>query len=315
MLPFVVIAGFIIRPYVERNWHALEYAPLSLHWVYWYTGGPVIVFAVIAASMLSRRCVKGEAPVWVLPLLTFAWTITEFLLRPAITPHQPWASRRLVPAVLPGLILLAVWLAAWLARRATVVRLVNVPKRWEAVPRGFVIACCAGAIFLPAMIGNFGLGLKSGGPFGVMPYSDGLAFQRTYVGEIAMINRICKAIPANSSVLIADYTMNQQFAAGHQGTRAACPWPACRPWCPTRTRPRETTSRPPLFSPMSVPSEKAGRHPIVLAPTSAQLTPLGNGTVSYIFSANTSIDGHIIFGTPRNPVNQVFAAYSWEPAK
>ena len=88
-LPFVVIAVFVVRPYVERNWHALQYAPLSLHWIYWYTGAAAIAFAVIAAAMLGRRCVKGEAPVWVLPLLTFAWAITEFLLRPAITPHQP----------------------------------------------------------------------------------------------------------------------------------------------------------------------------------------------------------------------------------
>ena len=32
---------------------------------------------------------------------------------PAITPDQPWASRRLVPAVLPGFILLAVWALSW----------------------------------------------------------------------------------------------------------------------------------------------------------------------------------------------------------
>jgi hypothetical protein len=269
---------------------------------------------VIAASMLSRRCVKGEAPVWVLPLLTFAWTITEFLLRPAITPHQPWASRRLVPAVLPGLILLAVWLAAWLARRATVVRLVNVPKRWQKTPRGFVIACCAGAIFLPAMIGNFGLGLKAGGPIGVMPYSDGLAFQRTYVGEIAMIDRICKAIPANSSVLIADYTMNQQFAESIRG-QCGIPVAGVQTVVPNaNTAPGNNIAAATVLADVRA-IQKAGRHPIVLAPTSAQLTPLGNGTVSYIFSANTSIDGHIIFGTPRNPVTQVFAAYSWEPAK
>ena len=29
-------------------------------------------------------------------------------------PDQPWASRRLVPVVLPGLILCAMWAAAWL---------------------------------------------------------------------------------------------------------------------------------------------------------------------------------------------------------
>ena len=133
-LPFIVVAAFLIRPYVERNWHALQYAPLSLHWIYWYTGFSTITFAVIATAMLGRRAVKGEAPVWVLPLLTFAWAIMWFLLRPAITPHQPYASRRLVPAVLPGLILLAVWLSAWLARRSRVVRMVNVPRYLERSP-------------------------------------------------------------------------------------------------------------------------------------------------------------------------------------
>ena len=39
------------------------------------------------------------APVWVLPILVFACATCIFLLRPAITPHQPMASRRLVPAV------------------------------------------------------------------------------------------------------------------------------------------------------------------------------------------------------------------------
>jgi len=33
-----------------------------------------------------------------LPLLTFAWAIIWFLVRPAITPHQPYASRRLMSA-------------------------------------------------------------------------------------------------------------------------------------------------------------------------------------------------------------------------
>ena len=85
-------------------------------------------------------------------------------LVPAPASHYPAPavrSRRLVPAVLPGLILLAVWLSAWLARRSRVVHLVNVPRYLERSPRIFVIACCVGAIFLPPFIGNFGLGLKS----------------------------------------------------------------------------------------------------------------------------------------------------------
>ena len=314
VLPFIVIAVFIVRPYVERNWHALQYAPLSLHWIYWYTGFSAITFAVIGTAMLGRRCVKGEAPVWVLPLLTFAWAIVWFLLRPAITYHQPYASRRLVPAVLPGLILLAVWLAAWLGRKSRVIHLVNVPGYLKRSPRVFVIACCAGAIFLPPMIGNFGLGLKSGGPLGVMPTSDGLALQRAYVGELAAIDEICQSIPPNSSVLIADFMMNWQFEENIRGT-CDVPVAGVQTEVPNANNPPGSDIAPATVLADVRAIEKAGRHPIVLAPTSEELSQLGNGAVNLVMAQDTSIDEHVIFGTPRNTLPQRFTVYSWEPAK
>jgi hypothetical protein len=313
-LPFIVIAVFIVRPYVERNWHALQYAPLSLHWIYWYTGFSTIAFAVIATAMLGRRCVKGEAPVWVLPLLTFTWAIVWFLLRPAITAHQPYASRRLVPAVLPGLVLLAVWLAAWLGRKSRVIHLVSVPDYLKRSPRVFVIACCAGAIFLPPMIGNFGLGLKSGGPLGVMPSSDGLALQRAYVGEVAAIDKICQSIPPNSSVLIADFMLYWQFEENIRGT-CDVPVAAVQTVVPgANTAPGWNASPTAMVADVAA-IEKAGRHPVVLAATSSELAPLGNGSVNLMMAQDTSIDEHTVFGTPRNTLPQRFTVYSWEPAK
>jgi hypothetical protein len=314
VLPFIVVAIFLVRPYVERNWHALEYAPLSLHWIYWYTGFSAITFAVIASAMLGRRCVKGEAPVWVLPLLLFAWAVIWFLLRPAITPHQPYASRRMVPAVLPGLILLAVWLSAWLARRSRVVHLVNVPRYLERSPRIFVIACCAGAIFLPPFIGNFGLGLKSGGPIGIMPYSEGLALQRAYVGEVGAVEQICRAIPPNSSVLIANYTLNQQFA---QDIRGTCNVPVAGvEWVkPSANNPPGTAIATATVLADVRAVERAGRHPIVLTSNGPWLSRLGRGTVRQVMTLSTSIDEHVVFGTPRDTLPEQFAVYSWEPVK
>ena len=314
MLPFVVIAVFIVRPYVERNWHALQYAPLSLHWIYWYTGAAAIAFAVIAAAMLGRRCVKGEAPVWVLPLLTFAWAIIWFLLRPAITPHQPYASRRLVPAVLPGLILLAVWLAAWLGRRSRVIHLVNVPDYLKRSPRVLRDRLLRGCHFLPPLIGNFGLGVKSGGPLGVMPYSNGLALQRTYVGEIAAIDKICQGIPPNSSVLIADFMLYWQFEQNIRGT-CNVPVAGVQTEVPNANNPPGSDIAPATVLADVRAIEKAGRHPIVLAPTAAELSHLGNGSVNLVMAQDTSIDEHVIFGTPRNTLPQRFTVYSWEPAK
>jgi hypothetical protein len=285
ILPFVVLAVFVVRPYVERNWHALEDAPLSLHWVYWYTGGPIIALGVIGVALLARRCVRGQSPVWVLPLLVFAWAIAEFLLRPAITPHQPWASRRMVPAVLPGLILFSVWLAAWLGRRARVVRLAGVPRYLERFPRVLVIALCALAIAVPPAID-----------------ARGLAFKRTYDGEITAVDKICAAIPADSSVLIVGKTMMGQFGE------------AIRGMCGVPTAGATDHTRANLLADVDA-IERAGRRPFVLASTEAALAPLGNGLTKRIMKLETTIDTHIIFGTPRNTIPQRFAAYSWEPAK
>ena len=302
ILPFVVLAAFVVRPYVERNWHALQDAPLSLHWMYWYIGGPMILLATIGIALLARRCVRGQSPVWVLPLLVFAWTIAEFLLRPAITPHQPWASRRMVPAVLPGLILFSMWLAAWLGRKARVVRLVGVPQFLARFPRVCVIACCALAIALPPAIDTLGPGIKDTPSRGLHLVADGLAFKRTYDGEISAVARICAAIPTDSSVLIVDNNMMNQFG---QVIRGMCGVPTAGAVHHTRAN---------LLADVRA-IERAGRHPFVLAATSQELSPLGNGLMKRIMKLETTIDNHQIFGTPLDTVPQRFAAYSWEPAK
>jgi hypothetical protein len=61
--------------------------------------------------------------------------------------------------------------------------------------------------------------------------------------------------------------------------------------------------------------ERAGRHPFVLASTDTALSPLGNGLTKRIMKLETTIDTHIIIGTPKNTIPQRFAAYSWEPVK
>jgi hypothetical protein len=270
--------------------------------VYWYTGLPIIVLATIAAAVLSRRCVKGEARVWVLPLLLLSWTIVEFLLRPAITPHQPWASRRLVPGVLPGLILLSVWLTAWLARKSRVVRMVNVPRYLEHLPRTALVAFLALALFLPPAIDNLGLTVRDTSSGGLGLAAEGLAFKRTYVGEIAAINQICAAIPAHSSVLIVSPVMMTEFG---QTIRGMCDVPLAGATVLTSANLAADVRH----------IEHTGRHPFVLAFSAGQLSSLGNGMVKRIMTLYTTIDEHLIFGTPNNPVTQLFAAYSWEPAK
>src|SRR5262249_32924643 len=134
-IPILTIAAFAVRPYLQTDYQKLQDAPFSLHWVYWYAGGPVILAATGAAALRIRRRLRGEGPDWPAPLLVFGWTSAVFLYQPGITPDQPWGSRRLVPAILPGFFLLATWLAAELTRR---VRRLGTGKaaKWGALGSG-----------------------------------------------------------------------------------------------------------------------------------------------------------------------------------
>jgi hypothetical protein len=302
ILPFVVLVASLIRPYVERNWKALEYAPLSLHWIYWYTGAVTIALAVIAFAMLSRRCVKGEAPVWVLPMLVFAWAVLFFLLRPAITPHQPMASRRLVPAVLPGMILLAVWLASWLATKSRALHLVDVPQRLRRAPQGAVIAICALGIALPPAVSNF----------------SGLAFKQTFAGEVAAVNTVCQGIPQGKSVLIVDNDMMQKFGQVIRGT-CNVPVAGVQTTVPGGLLPAVGQMVMPATIIAAVQAiEKSGHQPFVLAYSEASFAPLikqFGGTSSLLMALTTNDDQHIYLGAPRNTTSERFTVYSWNPPK
>jgi hypothetical protein len=258
--------------------------------------------ATVATAMLVRRCLRGEAPVWVLPLLVFGWSIVEFLYRPAITPHQPWASRRLVPAVLPGLLLLAVWLSAWLTRKVRALRFEGLPPFLEPVPRIGVIACCAAALVIPPAITSFGLGIRTGGSQGVRLTANGLAFKRTYVGEIAAVDKVCAAIPPGSAVLIVDKTMMRQWG---QVIRGMCGVPTA-----------ELLTVTPANVTASVRAiERAGRHPVVLASHSGIVYKLPNGTVKKIMTLNMAQDQTLVLHWPRNTSPVHTSVYQWEPAR
>ena len=142
--------------------------------------------------MLSRSACAAARQTWTLPLLSFAWIIVATLYRPSITPDQPWASRRLVPVVLPGFILLAVWARAgssgWLRQRGS-----------EPGDLRRVAAAAGAALVLPAAMTTFGLGVRRGGP-GASVTADGLGGKATYRGEITAVSSMCAAIPPDSSV-------------------------------------------------------------------------------------------------------------------
>jgi hypothetical protein len=253
------------------------YAEDSLYWVIWYIGLPAVLLATFGAALLARRFLRGTALIWGLPVMVIGWAVVTTLWKPGIVPDQPWASRRLVPAVLPGLALFAVWTCGWLVRRARA-------RGAGQLAQGAVGACCAVALLLPVAVTTFGLGLGRAPGGGIRIVADGLAFKRTDAGEIVVVDQLCRAIGPDAAVVIVDPLTADRFT---QIVRGMCGVPAARMNAPT----------PVAVTQVVAGIQRTGRHAVLLAADAAQLAPYG-GTVTRVVYRATRQDEHRLTQPP-----------------
>jgi hypothetical protein len=312
---FVVLAGFTVRPYLQTvhgkmtkttqaviaSFQRADHLPvdgtrlydeISLHWVFWYIGVPAVVLGTLGAAVLARRCLRGRAPAWTLPLMTFAWAIAVTLYRPAITPDQPWASRRLVPAVLPGFILLAVWASSWLVgwlRQRGVNR----------VAWGGLAAACAAALLVPTVITTFGIVRSGKGPLGLEPAAVGLAAVTTYRGEITAVDGMCADIPADASVVIVSGPIADHLA---EVVRSTCNVPVAR----------LSDHQPSAVQAVERGIRQAGRRPVLLAGTRAALVSYG-GPTRQVMKLRSTQDTHTLTTPPKTTDKLKFNVWMSEP--
>jgi hypothetical protein len=254
-----------------------QYYEDSLYWVIWYLGVPAVLLGAFGLAVLARRCTKAlltwkdptaAARIWALPLMMALWSVVTVLYRPAVAPDQPWASRRLVPFVLPGLILGGVWASAWLKGHAA--------QLGRTRATGIVIAsCCAASMLIPTALTTLDLSVTKAG--GVQAH--GMAFRTIGSGEITAVSRLCRSIPADSSVVILDSLTADRFA---QVVRGMCGLPTA-----------VVTSHADL-SPVIAGIERVGRRPVLLAQYRAELP----GTPKEVVNLLTTQEAHNLTAPP-----------------
>ncbi len=282
-LTVLIFVGFAVRPLVQTvDWETDptsiayvaelqklaglpvngrdQYYQDSLYWVIWYLGVPAVLLGAFGLAALARRCARAlltwsdpsaAARVWALPAMIAIWVIVTVLLRPAVAPDQPWASRRLVPFVLPGLILAAIWASTWLKDQAAQLGRTRLTE-------GIVASCCVASLAIPTALTTLDLGVtKQGGLT-----AHGMAFRKIGVGELSAVNGLCAAIGPNASVIILDSLTADRFA---QVVRGICGDPAAVLANPTRA----------TASAVVQGIEGVGRRPVLLAQQPTELTAYG----------------------------------------
>jgi hypothetical protein len=308
------VAGLVVRPYVQRIHGApspyvaalqrLEglpidpgrlYAENSLYWVIWYLGIPALLLGMVGLAMVTRQCVRalitwrdtsGAARAWALPVAIIGWGVFAVLWQPDTVPDQPWASRRLVPVILPGLVVLAVWVAAWLIGRAH-------ERGAGLVAVSLATACFVVALAEPPAAITFGIELSKPANPATRTALSGLAFRRTGAGQVIAVERLCGAIPRHSSVLLLDKVAARAFT---QVIRGTCDIPAGI----------VAGASPSQASQIVGGIERAGRRPVLLATRESELVPYG-APPSEIVNLATQQDSHLLTRPPTStwPVRYV----------
>ncbi|HEX5189487.1 MAG TPA: hypothetical protein VFW16_08095 [Streptosporangiaceae bacterium] len=189
----------------------------TLYWVIWYAGIATVLLGGFGAAILIRRCVRDllsrrDASLnWALPLVIILGGTAAVLWQPFTVPDQPWASRRLVPVVIPGLILLATWAAAWLTLKAR-------QRGAGAATAAVVGAFSIGAMLLPSVSTSFGFGLTHAGTRGgLQPTAGGLAQHSVGAHEADAVRGVCSVIGRSSAVLIVDRRIAADFSQAIRG--------------------------------------------------------------------------------------------------
>lgn len=308
---FGVMLFFGVRPYFQRvrgvsNAHKLirTYAELSLHWVDWYMGLPVIFLATAGAALLARRCLRGRAGDWALPLTGLAWAVLLFLYRPGINPDQPWAGRRLVPEVIPAFVLLGVWAIAYGAA-------------WLKARHALAAACAlavvgAAAVVGPAAVANWGLGVSHAN--GLHLTADGLAGKRDHQGELYFMENLCRSLPAKAAVVFIGPNESPMIM---QDIRGMCGVPVAQVSAINGYGRRSMSDQAAagIAAAAAASAQRAGRVPVVLAMYENLLQPLqGKGAIRHVDRLDSTIDPGVLHGVPKDPRYQLWDAWMWRPS-
>jgi hypothetical protein len=287
-LTVAALIGLAIRPYVQTvrgpvnraaadyvaSLQRLEHLPVdpgrlyaedTLYWVIWYVGLPAVLLGGFGLALVVRRCLRaliswrdpsGTARIWALPLVVICWGSAAVLWRPETLPDQPWASRRLVPLVLPGLILCSIWASAWLRGRAR-------SRGAGPTASALVAACCVAALLVPTIATSFGLGLTHSSSGALRLEANGLALKRTGQGQAQAVSGLCMALGPSATVVIVDAVVAARFT---QVIRGMCGVPAA--WV--------TTPSAGNLQAVLTGIERAGRRPVLLGSRPSQLSAYGS---------------------------------------
>lgn len=168
-----------------------SYAKYSAYWTPWYIGSAISVLGVIGLSISAAESLRRKHLLLTASLIVVIGTSLVYLIRPSIALDQIWAARRLLPVILPGIVIFGVLAIDWLYEQYA-----------DKVKYQYVIAglCSVALVITPLTISRPLIRLK---PF----------------EQLGALNSVCQSVPRNAAILWLGSLATQTIV---QPTRGVC---------------------------------------------------------------------------------------------
>lgn len=94
---------------------ARKYTEFAGYWVSWYIGPIIAALGVAGLAYAAFRSMHDKSLLWLCALFVIIGTAVVYFIQPSITPDQIWASRRMLPVIMPGVVVFGVYALSLLA--------------------------------------------------------------------------------------------------------------------------------------------------------------------------------------------------------
>lgn len=172
-----------------------SFSEQTINWIIWYIGPITMITGVIGLSVAITRILRGKNKHLMSFIAILSVSSLLYLLSPNITGDQVWATRRLLPIVIPGFVLLGMMAFGELYAKGKI--------KWHG--RKYNVQVATTVLVTLAVVSPIFISY----PF---------AINRLYAGELAQLQAVCDKLPDKTTVV----WIGESRDFSTQSTRALC---------------------------------------------------------------------------------------------
>jgi 4-amino-4-deoxy-L-arabinose transferase-like glycosyltransferase len=128
------------------------YSEITTYWVSWYIGPIMAGFGLVGLAYAAYRGMADKTMALLCALFVILGTSLVYFIKPSITPDQIWASRRMLPVIMPGIAIFGAYALSLLADK------IRFPSTF--VRRSVIGLAIAGLMIAPLTVSRFFLHIR-----------------------------------------------------------------------------------------------------------------------------------------------------------